>query len=160
MSEFRVILVRIFPFSDWTRRDISIQSECGKIRTRITPNTDIFCAVTVANALLYQRYDKILESYCISVYLNKRINIPDQNWFLILLSQADNFSYIKCFGSFTDKKQRGNAKVAWEVTEICRCCSLVKSKFVLMYEFTYDPNWKIRPYPLILSLYSTFKQLA
>ena len=41
MSVFGVLLVRIFPHSDWIR----IQSECGKMRTRITPNTDTFYAV-------------------------------------------------------------------------------------------------------------------
>ena len=41
MSVFGVILVRIFPHSNWIRID-TIQSECGKIRTRITPNTDTF----------------------------------------------------------------------------------------------------------------------
>ena len=35
---FGVILVCIFPHSDWI-------SECGKMRTRITPNTDTFYAV-------------------------------------------------------------------------------------------------------------------
>ena len=44
---FRVILVRIFPHSDWIRRDrysvsLRIQYECGKIRTRKTPNMDTF----------------------------------------------------------------------------------------------------------------------
>ena len=44
-----VILVRIFPHSDWMRWDtvvsLCIQSERGKIRTRISPNTDTFHAV-------------------------------------------------------------------------------------------------------------------
>ena len=43
MSVFGVILVRIFPYSDWIRRDT--QSANGKIRTRITPNTDTFYTV-------------------------------------------------------------------------------------------------------------------
>ena len=38
MSVFRVILVRIFPYSDRIRRvSLRIRSECGKMRTRITP---------------------------------------------------------------------------------------------------------------------------
>ena len=62
VSVFGVILVRIFPYLDWIRRDtrylsvfspnagkyfesLRIQSECGKIRTRVTPNTDSFYAV-------------------------------------------------------------------------------------------------------------------
>ena len=53
MSVFGVILVCIFPHSDWIRRDISrrvslrIQSKYGKIQTRITPNMDTFHAVNV-----------------------------------------------------------------------------------------------------------------
>ena len=38
VSVFGVFLVRIFPHSDWIRRDtvsLRIQSDCGKIRTRI-----------------------------------------------------------------------------------------------------------------------------
>ena len=45
VSVFGVILVLIFPHSDWIRRDTRIQSECGKMRTRIPPNTDTFYAV-------------------------------------------------------------------------------------------------------------------
>ena len=42
----RIFLVRIFPHLDWIQRDTEyIQSECGKIRTRITPNTDTFYVV-------------------------------------------------------------------------------------------------------------------
>ena len=44
---FGVILVRISPHSDWIRNSVSIriQSECGKIRTTMIPNTDHFYAV-------------------------------------------------------------------------------------------------------------------
>ena len=43
---FGVFLVRIFAYSDWIQRDIPrIQSECKKIRTWKTPNTDNFYAV-------------------------------------------------------------------------------------------------------------------
>ena len=58
VSVFGVILVRIFPHSDRMRKIrtsglnserystyLRIQSECGKIRTRITPNRDTFYAV-------------------------------------------------------------------------------------------------------------------
>ena len=47
MSVFGVILVHIFPHSDWIRRDPSSKSKCGKIRTRITPNTETFHAVSM-----------------------------------------------------------------------------------------------------------------
>ena len=40
---FGIILVHIFRHSVWV--SLCIQSECGKIRTRITPNTDTFHAV-------------------------------------------------------------------------------------------------------------------
>ena len=39
VSVFGVILVRIFPHAD------RIQSECGKMRTKITPNMDTFHVV-------------------------------------------------------------------------------------------------------------------
>ena len=42
VSVFGVTLVFIFPHSDWIWREI--QSECGKIRTRITPTEDNFYA--------------------------------------------------------------------------------------------------------------------
>ena len=49
VSVFGVILVRIFPHSDWIWRDdpyLSIFSpNAGKKRTRITPNTSTFYAV-------------------------------------------------------------------------------------------------------------------
>ena len=48
MPVFRVILAHIFPHLDWIQRDresLRIQSECGKMRTRITPNTNTFYAV-------------------------------------------------------------------------------------------------------------------
>ena len=51
MPVFGVSLFRAFPHSDWIRieilRSVSllIQRECGKIRTRKSPNTDIFDAV-------------------------------------------------------------------------------------------------------------------
>ena len=60
VSVIGVILVRIFPHSDWIRRDtpyLRIQSVCGKMRTRITPNTNtfpwnIFYQITVSSDLL------------------------------------------------------------------------------------------------------------
>ena len=44
-SVFGVILIRIFPHSDWIRRDteyLRIQSECGKMQTRIIPIWTLF----------------------------------------------------------------------------------------------------------------------
>ena len=47
VSVFRVYLVRIFPHLDWYGVSPRIQSECGKIQTRKTPNMDTFHAVQV-----------------------------------------------------------------------------------------------------------------
>ena len=56
MSVFGVILVRIFPhfpaFGPNTEKyevSLRIQSECGKMRSRITPNTGPFYAMKVAD---------------------------------------------------------------------------------------------------------------
>ena len=57
MSVFEVILVCIFLHFDWTRKDsvsIRIQSECGKIRTRITQNRN-----TVNNVIWCRLYLKL-----------------------------------------------------------------------------------------------------
>ena len=54
MSVFGVFLVRIFLHSDWIRRDTSylrIQSECGKISTKETPNKNTFHAETVSHSV-------------------------------------------------------------------------------------------------------------
>ena len=50
MSVFGVILVRILPHSNKMWRDslsLRIQSDCRKIRTKITPNADTFYSVTI-----------------------------------------------------------------------------------------------------------------
>ena len=46
------ILAHIFPHLGWIRSDTRIQSKCGKMRTRITPNTDTFYAVIVSNIII------------------------------------------------------------------------------------------------------------
>ena len=45
VSIFGVILVRIFSHSDWCGVSLRIQSKCGKMRTRVTLNTDTFYVV-------------------------------------------------------------------------------------------------------------------
>ena len=57
VSVFGVILVRVFPHSKWVSlriqsKSFRIKSECGKIRTRITPNTGNFYAVKVPKVIL------------------------------------------------------------------------------------------------------------
>ena len=44
-GRIRSYSVRIFPHSDWMRRDMKYQSKCGKMRNRITSNMDTFHAV-------------------------------------------------------------------------------------------------------------------
>ena len=59
MSVFRVFLVRIFPDLDWIQSDTEYLSvfspNWGKIRTRITPNTDIFHAVLKIKLIAFHR---------------------------------------------------------------------------------------------------------
>ena len=56
VSVFGVFLVRISPHSNWIRRvSLRIWSECGKIRTRKTPNTDTFRAVFLVSKLCRNR---------------------------------------------------------------------------------------------------------
>ena len=57
VSVFGVILVRVFPHSNRVSlriqsKSFRIKSECGKIRTRITPNTGNFYAVKVPKVIL------------------------------------------------------------------------------------------------------------
>ena len=72
MSVFRVILARIFPHSNWIRRDteylpvsvsLRIQSKCGKMRTRITSNTDTFHALSTF---------KRQKNYCVNLFLKEK----------------------------------------------------------------------------------------
>ena len=65
VSVFGVFLVRIFPHSDWIRRDVSllIYFECRKIRTRKTPNADTFHAVDVIDHSHLEEFHEILREY-------------------------------------------------------------------------------------------------
>ena len=60
VSEFGVILVRIFPHLDWIRR----HSECGKVRIRRTPHTDSFYAVLVSVMESTFKYGFEVKSFC------------------------------------------------------------------------------------------------
>ena len=94
MSVFGVILVRIFPDSDWKQRvSLRIQSECGKMPTRVTPNTDTFHAVYVWS------------NFFIIVNLN---HIP------VYISMADQYLSIS-------KKWK---TIAWFLSYKVLCCKL------------------------------------
>ena len=79
MSVFGVILFHIFPHSDWIQKDapyLSVFSpKCGKMWTRITPNTDTFYAVkvcwTISRHYAYKDYHMflLLEIVCYTTLL-------------------------------------------------------------------------------------------
>ena len=73
MPLFGVILVRIFPHSDWC-----IQSECGKMRTRITPNTDTFYAVNIY-AVVTDTFYAVVSSTVIN-FFTERILVLRNLW--------------------------------------------------------------------------------
>ena len=58
--------------------ELSIQSECGKIRTGITPNTDIFYAVIIVTPLASIRISYFVEKF-------KFIQSHNANFFMTLL---------------------------------------------------------------------------
>ena len=72
VSIFAVNLVSIFPHSHEVY--LRIQSECGKIRTRLNPNTDTFHAVH--NAKIKKIEDKIFDitNLASNASLNGKIN--------------------------------------------------------------------------------------
>ena len=85
MPVFRVILVRIFLHSEWIRIDtvsLRIQSECGKIRTRITPNRDTF--LRSDNQRIKKLYAAALVKECPDLVVTRKQNLPFadvlQNW--------------------------------------------------------------------------------
>ena len=60
VSEFGVILVRIFPFLDWIQRD----SKYGKVRIRRIPHTDPFYAVLVSVLESPFKYGFEVKGFC------------------------------------------------------------------------------------------------
>ena len=62
VSVFWVFLVRIFWHLYWIQTDTPYLSECGKIRTRKSPNTDTFHAVRISEINLF------LEDYWPEIY--------------------------------------------------------------------------------------------
>ena len=68
-SVFKVILVRIFfcifLHLDWIQRDTQMRENVGKMRTRITPNTDTF--YTVLHFTKRKSQDKKSINICINI---------------------------------------------------------------------------------------------
>ena len=90
MSVFGVILVRIFPHSDWISRyfvSLCIEFKCGKIQARTTPNTDTFHAV-VWN-MLYTKSIYIHSSHICCQTLSYTINV--------FSNSLNQFSFFKFF---------------------------------------------------------------
>ena len=78
VSVFGAILVGIFPYSDWIRRDteyLRIYSECRKIWTRITRNTDTFYAVPIIIETRFVEQISGLVSIWWDLY-HDRVNVP------------------------------------------------------------------------------------
>ena len=84
MSVFEVVLVRIFPAFSRIRTEygeiLVSQEIAGKLRTRITPNTDTFYAVRVLNILLQSRDNKwqslseLILRVCFVILVNTLLN--------------------------------------------------------------------------------------
>ena len=96
MSVFGVFLVRIFPHSYWIRIDTeSIQSECGKIRTRKCPNTGTFHAVpyidiTVTQKILAQFKIQKFEVGVNNVKISSFINRGIASWRRVIATTFDS----------------------------------------------------------------------
>ena len=66
----------------------------------------------------------------------------------------------KFFAGLSLTWSRGEAHMfylAREAGKIWRCSCWEKGNFIMINEFKYDQTWTIWPFPLSLSLYSTFK---
>ena len=74
VSKYGVLLVRIFPHSDWIRRDTEYLSvfspnagKRGKNRNRIIPNTDTFYAVLHCSSLFIAYLEQMWDSFSKSI---------------------------------------------------------------------------------------------
>ena len=64
----------------------------------------------------------------------------------------------KCFFGLSLMKNWREAHMFYLVREVGKICrGSLKGKFIIINEFKYGQTWKIWPFPLSLSLYSTFK---
>ena len=67
---------RIFPHSDWIRRDtispysVQMRENAGKMRTRITPNTDSFLRSLYMNIVCISSHDVIISHQAAMVFHN------------------------------------------------------------------------------------------
>ena len=67
---------RVFPHSDWIRRDTSIRmrENPGKMRTRITPNTNSFYAVRyLSYNYIIRHVEELLLPFCLLTRLISRL---------------------------------------------------------------------------------------
>ena len=68
------------------------QSECGKIRTRITPNTNTFCAVISVFAIHHEGDGRLQRAIEDIINLIEGVTIHSKKQTLILV-----FFLVKCF---------------------------------------------------------------
>ena len=106
MSVFGVFLVRIFPHSGWIRR--FTQSECGKIRTRKTPNTDTFYAVFNSNPF---------HAKCLNFILPGNLRKPE----MVILGDIERKNFIKNVFTCYCKPLYNKIAPFWNVCTIKFC---------------------------------------
>ena len=74
---FGVFLVRVFPHSGWIRNvSLRIQSECGKVRTRKTSNTDTFHLVIALHHSLWNQILSEIFSFWLRTLLEAQLGLP------------------------------------------------------------------------------------
>ena len=114
MSIFGVILVRIFLHSDWIRKDteygvsLRIQSECEKMRTRITPITDTFHAgntsviLEAQNHLIFSKNSILPQKF--EIFFKIWVVDAGYLWFNLFLFWHSDLNIRHCFlVLFSDK---------------------------------------------------------
>ena len=129
MSVFGVTLVRIFPHSDWIRRytvSLRIQSEYGKMQTRITPHMDTFYAVVtfkVMSDIFLLFYLKPLKPLCYRrAFWNsgKKILFHFKSSFLASDIQILEFLDLKHHDVMLKHETRNTFPwIIWEVNTVC-----------------------------------------
>ena len=128
MSVLEAILVRIFPHSDWIR----IQSECGKIRTRITQNKDTFHAVIImfSNKIECCLSFKFMVCFCFGVRIPSQSFLKDCD-----LKQKIRSTIMDLSIWITESKEIKQTWTEIKKVDICfeklwSCCRFSHLKFV------------------------------
>ena len=137
MSVFGVILVRIFPHSEWIRRNtprLSVFSpmpeNAGKMGTIITPNTDTFYVVFIKNfcySLIL--WDYFFWNYFLLIFLEQNFClVTSETWTRTLDPDSEKHGPWKTWNKYGIKKYVW----IWRVTfykDHTQCDLLLKSPF-------------------------------